>query len=185
RQAERSFIGTLTSYISLLADIRGTPLEREASIDATAEVFRLADVARGRAVQRAVNASAARTAAANPALAALVRRAQDASKQINALNALLANLLTRPSDRRARSSAAHLRGRIDVLERALGAMTTHIEKEFPAYAELINPRPVTLDEARARLRPGEALIATLVTRDRTLVWAVPPSGPVAFAAAPI
>jgi CHAT domain-containing protein len=35
------------------------------------------------------------------------------------------------------------------------------------------------------LRPGEALIATLVTRDRTFVWAIPPSGPVAFAAAPM
>ena len=35
------------------------------------------------------------------------------------------------------------------------------------------------------LRPDEALIATLVTGDRTFVWAVPPSGPVAFAAAPI
>src|SRR5262249_41554657 len=43
----------------------------------------------------------------------------------------------------------------------------------------------TVDQARAMLRPGEALIATLVTQDRTLIWAVPPSGPVAFAAAPI
>jgi CHAT domain-containing protein len=185
RHAERRFIGTLTSYISLLADIRGTPLEREAGIDATAEAFRLADVARGRSVQRAVNASAARTAAANPALADLVRREQDARKQINALNALLANLLSRPSDQLDPKSVADLRGRIDVLGRALAALTTQIEKEFPAYAELINPRPVTVDEARAMLRPGEALIATLVTRDRTFVWAVPPSGPVAFAAASI
>jgi CHAT domain-containing protein len=183
--AERRFIGTLTSYISLLADIRGTPLEREAGIDATAEAFRLADVARGRSVQRAVNASAVRTAAANPALADVVRRAQDARKQINALNTLLANLLSRPSDHLDPKSVADLRGRIDVLGRALAALTTQIEKEFPAYAELINPRPVTVDEARAMLRPGEALIATLVTRDRTFVWAVPPSGPVAFAAAPI
>src|SRR5262249_45449498 len=53
------------------------------------------------------------------------------------------------------------------------------------YAELINPPPITVDQARALLRPGEALIATLVTRDRTLVWAVPPTGPVAFAVAPI
>src|SRR5262249_37565623 len=52
-------------------------------------------------------------------------------------------------------------------------------------AELINPRPVTVDQVRSMLRPGEALIATLVARNRTFVWAVPPSGPVAFAAAPI
>jgi len=39
-----------------------------------------------------------------------------------------------------------------------------------------------MDQARAMLRPGEALIATLVTQERTYVWAVPQSGPVAFAA---
>src|SRR5262249_23665548 len=124
-------------------------------------------------------------AAANPALADLVRREQDARKQINALNALLANLLSQPSDQLDPKSVADLRGRIDMLGRALAALTTQIETEFPTYAELINPRPVTVDEARAMLRPGEALIATLVTRDRTFVWAVPPSGPVAFVAAPI
>jgi CHAT domain-containing protein len=184
RSREWGLVGTLISYISLLADIRGTPLEREAGIDATAEAFRLADVARSRSVQRALNASAARAAAGNPALADLVRREQDATKQINALNALLANLLSAPSDQPDPKAVLDLRARIDVLGRAHGALIAQIEKEFPAYAELINPRPVTVDEARAMLRPGETLIATLTTR-RTFVWAVPSNGPVAFAAAPI
>src|SRR5262245_28713130 len=169
RSAEWGLVGTLIAYISLLADIRGTPLEREAGIDATAEAFRLADVARSRSVQRALNASAARAAAGNPALADLVRREQDARKQINALNALLANLLSAPSDQPDPKAVLDLNARIDVLGRALAALTTQIEKEFPAYAELINPRPVTVDEARAMLRPGETLIATLSTH-RTFVW---------------
>src|SRR5262249_21910977 len=159
--------------------------EREAGIDAAAEAFRLADVARGHTVQRAVNASAARAAALNPALADLVRREQDARKQINALNALLANFLSQPGDQQDLKAVEDLRTRMNVLRRAREALTAQIEKEFPAYAEVVNPRPVTVDQARAMLRPGEALIATLVTQDRTLIWAVPPSGPVAFAAAPI
>jgi tetratricopeptide (TPR) repeat protein len=44
----------LDSYIGLLADIKSTPLEREAGIDATAEAFRVADITRGRSVQRAI-----------------------------------------------------------------------------------------------------------------------------------
>src|SRR4030095_2570276 len=183
--AERRLVGTLTSSISLLADIRGTPLEREAGIDAMAEAFRLADVARGRSVQRALNASAARAAGARPALADLVRREQDARKQINAFNALLTNLLGASVDQPDPKAVADLRARIDVLGRAHAGLIAQIEKEFPAYAELINPRPITVDAARAVLRPGETLIATLVTRDRTFVWAVPPSGPVAFTVAPI
>ena len=121
-----------------------------------------------------------------PALAAdLVRREQDARKQINALYGLLANLLSQPNDQQDPKVVADLRSRIDTLRRALETLTIQIEKDFPAYAELINPKPVTVDRARAVLRPGEALIATLVTQERTFVWAVPQSGPVAFAAVPI
>jgi Tetratricopeptide repeat len=64
----------LETYIALLAEIRGTALERDTGIDAAAEAFRLAEVVRGRAVQGALDASAARTVAQTPALADLVRR---------------------------------------------------------------------------------------------------------------
>jgi CHAT domain-containing protein len=180
--ADQRLVALLSSYIGLLADAGGTPLERDLRVDATSEAFRLADVARGRSVQRALNASAARAAATSPALADLTRREQDARKQINALYVLLANLLSRPNDQQNARVVADLRGRIEAMRRALAALTAQIEKEFPAYATLIDPKPVTVEEARAMLRPGEALIATLVTEERTFVWALPQRGPVSFAA---
>ena len=183
--ADQRLVALLSSYINLLAAIKETPLERDSGIDATAEAFRLADVARGRSVQRALNASAARAAATSPALAELVRGEQDARKQINALYGLLASLLSQPIDQQDPKVVTDLRSRVDALRRALEALTKQIEKEFPAYARFIDPKPVTVDQARAMLRPGEALIATLVTRDQTFVWSVPQNGPVAFAVAPI
>jgi hypothetical protein len=178
--ADHRLVVMLDSYISLLAGIKSTPLEREAGIDATAESFRLADITRGRLVQRAIAASASRVTAHSPALADLVRRTQDARRQINVLYGLLANRLSQPSDQQDPKEVADLTSRVDALRRALETLTAQIEKDFPAYAELINPKPVTVDRARALLRPDEALIATLVTPDQTFVWAVPPSGPVAF-----
>src|SRR5262249_22549639 len=65
------------------------------------------------------------------------------------------------------------------------SLTAQIDREFPVYAEVIDPKPVTLEQARAMLRPGEALITTLVTQDQTFVWAVPQSGSVAFATVPM
>src|SRR5207237_4752616 len=53
----------LGSYIGLLASIRGTAEERRAGIDAAAEGFRLADVARGTRVQRRPGRAAAAPAA--------------------------------------------------------------------------------------------------------------------------
>src|SRR5439155_26671454 len=71
----------------------------------------------------------------------------------------------------------------DALRRASVSLLEQVNKEFPAYAQIINLPPATGEQARAALRPGESLIATFVSVDRTFVWAVPTSGSIAFAAA--
>jgi len=185
RKPDPRFVATLGAYIGLLADMRGTPRERTRGIDATAEAFRLADAARARAVQRAVDANAVRAAVHRPGLAEVVRRKQDTKQEIAALYDRLADALSEPRPEQDTKLIAELRNRVEARRAVLTTLTTQVETEFPAYAELVNPKPVTLARARAMLQPGEALIATLVTRDRTFVWAVPHAGPVAFAAPPI
>jgi CHAT domain-containing protein len=174
----------LASYISLLAKIRGTPEERQAGIDAAAEAFRLAEVARGASVQRSLDAAAARAAAGTSALSDLVRREQDARKQISALYGLVASAMTSPDALGARV-VNDLRAQIETLQQARQTIRRQLEREFPAYTQLINPPPMTLDQAQSRLRAGEALIAFYVDEDQTFVWAVPHRGPVAFGVAPL
>lgn len=166
----------LAGYIDLLQSIEGSPAAPP-GLDPLAEAFRVADVARGRFVQRAVDASAARSIAKTPALAELVRREQDAKKEIGALQGLLATASAGPQDARV---IADLRQRIEALQRARPTIIQQIVKEFPAYAQLVDPPPVTVEQVRASLRPGESLIATLVTEERTYVWAVPQRAPLAF-----
>ena len=175
----------LETYIGVLADVRGTPAERQLGIDAATEAFRIADVARGQSVQRALAASAARAAVKNPSLAGLVRREQDAVKQISALNGLYAGAVSVPTDQRNTAALKTLRVRIDTLRGARAALAQEIEKGFPEYADLIKPKPATVARTRAGLHPDEALILTYVGRDRSFVWAVSKSGDVAFAAVPL
>jgi CHAT domain-containing protein len=181
RRGEQRLVAILRAYIDLLADIRGTRFEREAGVDAVADAFRLADVVRWRSVQRAVNASAARAATHSPGLADLVRTEQDTRRQIAALYRLLGPMLSRPIAQQDHEAIAHLQRRIELQRHVLGAFTARVEREFPAYAELRQPKPVSLSDARAALRRDEALVTTLVHRDRTFVWAVPKQGPPAFA----
>jgi CHAT domain-containing protein len=185
RSVDHRVFGILSAYIGLLADIKGTPLEREAGLDATAEAFRLADIARGRSVQRSLNASAVRSAANSPELSDIVRGRQDARQQIHALYEALANVLSRPSGQQDQRVIADIRRMIESLRRAVNTLTSQIESKFPAYAELIDPKPLTLRQAHTNLQSGEALIATLTTRERTFVWAVAENGSVAFTTAPI
>ncbi|MFM7344649.1 MAG: CHAT domain-containing protein [Tagaea sp.] len=155
-------------------------LARSGRGDAAETSFRLADAVRGQGVQRALAQSSARAAASDPALAELVRQEQDTQKQVGALQGLLTNVLA--SAERDEAAVRALRTQIDSLRSARAALRQEIERRFPAYAQLIDPRPATIEDARRSLRPGEALIATYVGRERSFVWAVPQAGTPAFAA---
>ena len=183
RERTRRVELALEPYIGLLADIGGSALERKAGIDAVAEAFRVANLARSGSVKGALAESGARSLASNPDLADLVRREQDARKQTAALSALLADVLSGPTDQQDPKAVLDLKIRIDNLRGARAALMEEIEGRFPDYAELINPKAATIERARASLRPGEAMITTYVAEERTYVWVVPHQGDVAFTAA--
>ena len=164
----------LETYLSLLADIPGT------TIDVATEAFRIGGALSAQKVQRALSASGARAAVRVPELADLIRREQDTQKRIGALFGLLGNVFSQPADQRDTAVIASLRNQIEQLRGARMTLAEEIEGRFPAYAELVNPKPTMIEDARAVLRPGEALISTYVGEDRTYIWAVPYSGDVAF-----
>jgi CHAT domain-containing protein/tetratricopeptide (TPR) repeat protein len=181
REQQKGMI--LESYIGLLADIRGTAIETEAGINAADEAFRIADVARGQSVQRALIASSARATAGNVELADFARREQDTRKQIATLYALLADVASLPTDQQDPQAMEQLRINIDQLRGARAALMEEIETRFPSYAQLINPKPASVADARAVLESDEALISTFVGEKKTYIWAVPKDGQVAFATA--
>ena len=173
----------LEAYLGALAD-HPTPLE-QGDVPAAEKAFEIANAARGRAVQRALAASAARAAARDPVLSDLVRRAQDTGRQTVALYGLLAAIANQPPDDRQAGLDDKLRQLIATLQSLRGKLDEEVERRFPDYAQLINPKPPTVEEARKQIRPGEALIATYVGERRSFVWAVPQQGAVAFAAVPL
>ena len=173
---EVRFHRILERYLGVLADQHG-----DAARESFAEAFRIADAARGRAVQRALTASAARSAVGDPALADLVRREQDAERQVVTLNATISDIIELPSDQQDSKAVEALRGQIDQLRAARATIRAEIEKRFPDYVNLIDPKPATIAQAQAALEPGEALLATYTAKERTYVWAVPKEGPAAFA----
>jgi len=171
------------SYIVLLAKVQGTPLA--AGIDAGTESFRLADAARSRSVQRALSASAARAAVRDPALATLIRDEQDVLKQIAAQFGMLSNLLALPPEQRDDKAIHSLRVQVDKLRDSRAKTRQQIEKQFPEYASLIDPRAPSTDDVRASLRPGEAVVSFYLAQDNSFVWVVPKDGAVQFAASPV
>ena len=174
----------LERYIDLLAQIRGTSIERQAGIDAVAEAFRIAGALQAQSVQYSLAQSLTRAALKTPEMADLARREQDAKKQINALETLLSEHLAAPVDQQYPEVVAELRENITRLRNAHKVLLEQIKIETPKYAKLLNPPPATAAEVQEQLRSGEVLVSIYPTVSETYVWAIPSNGKVQFTVAP-
>lgn len=172
----------LGAYVRLLADPQGGESATRAGLDPAAEAFRLADALRGNSVQGALASATSRAATNDPSLAALARKEQDLGNELTGLFRYLANMLSAPPDQQLPSVTTNMRNRIDAIARERKSLNTEIERRFPAYARLINPRPATIDQVKGALRPDEALLSLLSTAEATYVWAISRDGQIAFAA---
>ena len=155
------------SYLLLLARAEGT------GGTIGEETFGLADAIRGRSVQQALAASSARAAAKDPALAELVRKEQDLTKQVNAQLGSLNNVLAIPSaerdekgaradpgidrgpPRRTRQGAAGDQAEVSVLRRS-GLAQTAERRRDPRDARRQRGDVVVLFRPERQLRLGRA-----------------------------
>lgn len=165
----------IENYIKLLATTRN------AADDVAAQTFVVADSIRGHAVQQALAESSARVAAKDPALAELVRSEQDLSKQLRAQLGSLNNLLSVPSNERDEQILRDVESSIARLRIDRDRARAEINGRFPAYADLVNPKPPGIEQIKEALHDGEAVLSFYFGDDASFVWAVPRNGPVAFA----
>lgn len=167
------------AYIGLLAR------NADGANDVGVETFTLADAVRGHAVERSLAESSARLLAKDPALAGLVRTDQDLGKQIGGALGTLNNLLALPPDQRDDQKVRAIGAEIEKLRGERSAAQQAIKRRFPSYADLVDPRPPSVDDIRATLRPDEAFLSFYFGQTASFVWAVPKSGPVAFTKVPL
>jgi CHAT domain-containing protein len=151
------------------------------SDDVGGETFTLVDSVRSHSVQQALSASSARAVAKDPQLAELVRTEQDLGKQIGAQLGTLNNALSLPSNERDEKNVAALNAQIAKLRADRVKARQEINRRFPAYADLIDPRAPTVEQVKATLRDGEAVVSFYLGRTTSFVWAFTRQGPVAFA----
>src|SRR5262249_14786825 len=173
--ADRRMQAVVQIYLRLLAR------NRNAVADVGAETFQIAEAIRDRSVERALAASSARAVAGDPALADLVRKEQDLEKEIGTEVGSLTAMLTLPPEERSDKDIAVARTVVDRLRVYRTNLKRDIQKRFPGYADLVSPKPASVEEIRAVLHPDEAFVSFSLGGFGAFVWAVPKQGPVAFA----
>ena len=124
------------------------------------------------AAGEALNALAVRFSAGNDRLAQLVRKDQDlAGEAANLDKAIIAAVSNEPSKRDA-AAEQRIRDRIAAIAKERADLQTVFTREFPDYAALSNPQPLTVKDIQALLADDEALIVIHLDAKKSYVWAI-------------
>jgi CHAT domain-containing protein/Tfp pilus assembly protein PilF len=124
----------------------------------------------------AVNKLAVRLAAGSDRLAELVRRDQDLAAEADALDKAIIAAMSKPSGQRDAAAAQRSRQRLAVIPSERAGLQKTLAVEFPDYASLSDPLPLTAKDVQALLSPDEAMVVYSVVAKETYVVAITREG---------
>ena len=143
-----------------------------------AEMFETAQWAQGSEAAASLAQMAARSAKGSPQLGGLVRERQDLVSEWQAKDKqLIAAKSEAPAKRKADAEKA-LADRLAAIDTRLAEIDRRLAQDFPDYAALASPAPVSVAEVQAQLGADEALVLFLDTPEwkplpeETFVWVV-------------
>jgi CHAT domain-containing protein/tetratricopeptide (TPR) repeat protein len=176
-QRERARFEGLIKAAHRLA-VQNTPLAEELA----REMFTMAQWSQDSQAALSLAQMAARQAKGSGALAQLVRERQDLVEDWQVKDQSLIAARSQPPERRNAQSEDALATRLAEIDARLAVIDAKLAKDFPEYAIMVSPQPLTLDEVQELLRDDEALLLLFDTRDRqpapeeTFIWVVTRGG---------
>jgi CHAT domain-containing protein/Tfp pilus assembly protein PilF len=124
----------------------------------------------------AVNKLAVRLAAGTDRLAELVRRDQDIAAEAEALDKAIVSAVSQGAAKRDAAAEQRSRNRLASIATERAGLQKTLAAEFPDYAALSNPLPMTVKEAQSLLSPDEALVLFAVVDSESYVLAMTRDG---------
>jgi CHAT domain-containing protein/Tfp pilus assembly protein PilF len=140
------------------------------------EAFEAAQRAKESSAAAALAQMAARLGAGDSELSTLVREQQDLVQQWQALDKAIIAAVSRPAEQRDSSAETELRQQKADIENRLTATNAKLSSDFPEYATLANPKPLSVADTQQLLGSDEALILYLFDEKQSYVWAVTREG---------
>jgi len=161
---QRTRSGNFELHVALLYGAHGgEPI-------AAVEGFNVAQLARASDTAEQVANMAARYAAGSDALAQLARARQDAIARLQGIDSRIVQASSRAAKDRDAAVEACLRAEAAEARKALVELDARLEREYPQYRELTNPKPLELAAAQRLLAEDEALVLLLVSADESFLW---------------
>ena len=145
---------------------------------AAAEMFETAQWVQGSDAAHSLAQMAARSAKGSPQLSGLVRERQDLVIEWLAKDKQLVTAKSEPPTKRKPEVERALTGRLAAIDARLAEIDRRFARDYPDYAALASPAPVSVAEVQAQLDADEALVLLLdtpklkSTPEETFIWVV-------------
>ena len=140
------------------------------------EAFAAAQRAHETQAGQALAQMSARFGAGSDAMAKVVRRQQDLTITLDRLDKRVTAEVGAADNKRNDGLIASLRAESARAQKNLDEATAQIARDFPGYAELVNPSPLSVNQTQSLLKPDEALVSFLSIDDQSFVFAVTREG---------
>jgi CHAT domain-containing protein/tetratricopeptide (TPR) repeat protein len=124
------------------------------------------------AAGQALNALAVRFSVGNDGLAELVRKDQDLATEADRLDKAVITAVSQEPAKRDAASEQRTKDRSAAVARERSDLQNVFAKEFPNYAALSKPQPLTTKEIKGLLADDEALVVIDLGNFKSYVWVV-------------
>ena len=157
---------------------RMTPQGGMPDPDLSREMFKTAQWVQNSEAAQSLTQMAARGAAGDPKLAALARERQDLVAEWQKRDNLQNAALSLAPDKRDAKAEAESAARLSAIDARIKEIDKELSANFPDYAELVSPAPISVDEVQALLSDDEALVLFLNTDElgaapeESFIWVV-------------
>ena len=162
--------GSFITHVATLAAAARAGLAAE--VELGREAFEIAQWGLRTGAATALAQASARLAKGDGELAQRVRERQDLGWRWQAADRRLSDALGRADAK----LADEMRREMASLDARIAGLDATLREQFPDYAALVNPQPLSMAEAQALLGPEEALVAYLVSKEESFVWALTRDG---------
>jgi CHAT domain-containing protein/tetratricopeptide (TPR) repeat protein len=149
--------------------------------ETAAKMFKIAQWARNSQTAHSIALMAARQVKGDGPLAKLIRERQDLVSEWQALDKNLLAAASREENKRSPKAEEEARERMTAIDARLKEIDASVEEDYPEYASLASPEPLSAEDVQGLLKSDEALVLFLDTPEKaplpgeTFVWVVTPT----------
>jgi CHAT domain-containing protein/tetratricopeptide (TPR) repeat protein len=153
-------------------------LERHDEMRSLRDMFQTAQWAQSSEAAASLAQMAARGVKGDPKLAALVRERQDLVAEWQRRDQLRSTAVAQAPNKRNLQAEAENVARLAAIDARITIIDKELAAEFPDYAALVSPVPLSVEDVQAQLAPDEALVLFLdtpawkPTPEETFIWVV-------------